>query len=127
MSCGSSRPLPELAGSEYAVASTVMCTRAPQVRVQLVVAVHPDFGQAAHDRMGGLANDDRERHALAVAARGPRHRVRDERVVAVVPIGPRVFVARAPAADAEHLVVGSPAGKRVVGRMHADQSAAAFT
>ncbi len=61
-----------------------------------------------------VANDDLERMLFAVMSARARLRVFHDLSVAEPHIGPTLLVAAAPAAKADHLVVRSPFGKRVV-------------
>ena len=98
--------------------------RAAQVRVEFVALVHPDGRQAAGHGVIGHAGPDRVRRPPSVRGARPVGRVLHELVVLVVPVRPGRHRPPAPAADADHLVVGLPARERVVGRVDDDDAAA---
>src|ERR1700746_1263115 len=97
INCGSSRPDPLLAGSEYAVASTVMCCPGPRTR-------------AYHSVPWGTPLDARP-PPLAVTPAHARRVVGGDAAVLHEPERAGVFVAAAPAADADHLVERRPLRK----------------
>ena len=102
-----------------------------EIAVELVVGVHPRRRQALHDRVLGGANRHEEivRAGMLCGA----GRVVVEHHTAIAPadlragrLGPTGVAGcePSPAADADHLVVLCPAGKRVVRRVQHHESAA---
>ena len=107
------------------MASTVMVfAGSAQGGIELVGGVHPYGRQAFEDGVLGFPRSDLEGAARAVRAGVSGRWVRHKFAVIEVPHGPGFFGAPAPAADADHLVVGGPFGEGVVGRMDDNESAA---
>ena len=99
--------------------------RAAQAVVEFVLPVHECGGQPLHDRMIRRAVVQREFVLLAVAATATGRGVERPLAVAEAQIRAAFFIAPAPAADADHLVVGRPFGERIVRRMDGHEAAAA--
>ena len=97
-----------------------------EIGVELVALVHPDFGETLDDRVFGIADGHLIGNAIAVHASGAGRGVGGELAILIDPVGAGLFVATAPAADADHLVEGVPAAEGVIGGVHDDDAATVF-
>lgn len=97
--------------------------RAAKPVVQFVLGVEPDGGHALRDRVVAVANDDLKLVLRAVAAAVAFGLVAHELVVLEIDIGTGLFVASAPAAEADDLVVLLPVAEGVVGGVDDDEPA----
>ena len=99
--------------------------RTTQPVVELVLAVHERGGQAGHDRMSRGARGQHELMLLAVAAARAGRGIQNPFALTPAQIRSALFVASAPAAHADHFVVGFPFRKRIVRRVDTHEASAA--
>src|SRR5580704_8584242 len=88
--------------------------------------MHPNMRQALHDRMLRSASLYLKGKSISMRASGTRRIIRDELAVLEIPHRAGFLGAVAPAADANHLIVGGPIGEGIIRRVDDDQAAAVF-
>src|SRR4051812_19036604 len=77
--------------------------------------------------MVGIANDDQKRMLRPMMTAGAFRLIADELACVVeIDIRPTPLTSPAPATKADHFVVFGPLGERVIGRVNARKTAAAF-
>src|ERR1017187_3506897 len=99
--------------------------RAAERIVQLILHVHPDRRQALDDRMTGVAQRDLKREARAMVAASAGIRIEPDLSAAPAHHWTELrSLAVAPATHRDHLLVGFPLRKGIVGGVIRDQAAA---